>query len=300
MQDKGLVSVVTATYNMGQYAALAVKSVLCQTYPHVESIVVDDGSTDGTPETMEQFRTDPRVKFIRLLKNQGQTVAKNTGLREAKGKYLAFVDADNLWMPDKLEKQLPLFDQSEKIGVVYSDLQLIDGEGKKLPSIHRTYHQGCITAPLLVHNFVNFNSAVVKRECLERIGRFDESLSMGIDWDLWLRISIGYKFAFLPEPTYSYRIWPNQMSHNTLKRLECAKKILDKFFNDNPGKVSGMVKRKAWASLHRGYGAAYAEKGKLSEALHSYGRAIMSHPMQILTWKGIAKLFLKKQFPGRG
>lgn len=293
MKDKGLVSVVTATYNMGEYACLAVNSVLQQTYCNVESIVVDDGSSDGTPEKMACFSDDPRVNFIRLAKNQGQAAAKNTGLRAAKGDFLAFVDADNIWNPDKLEKQLPLFDKSEDIGVVYSDVQLIDGKGDALPYVPRAYHEGQITAPLLLHNFVNFNSTVVKRECIKKKGIFDETLDMGIDWDLWLRISTDFDFAFLDETTYCYRIWSNQMSHNKLKRLECAEKILNKFFCNNEGAVSSKWHKLAWSKLYCDYGSVYAAYKDRPEAICHYGRAIRISPFNRGAWKGLARLIVK-------
>ena len=294
MQDKGLVSVVTATYNMGEYVGLAVESVLQQTYANVESIVVDDGSSDGTVEMMTRFDDDPRVTFIRLPKNCGQAVAKNTGLQAARGDCLAFVDADNVWMPDKLERQMPLFDCSDRVGVVYSDVQFIDGDGRLLPYIRRSYHDGRITEPLLLENFVNFNSAVVKRECIERKGIFDESIAMGIDWDLWLRVSTGYEFAFLDEATYSYRIWPNQMSHNKLKRLGCAEKILEKFFRENTGSVSKRSQRMAWARLNCDYGKIYAQYKEPRNAFLSYFNAIGKDPLYFPVWKGIARLIIKR------
>lgn len=294
MQDKGLVSVITATYNMGEYVGLAVDSVLEQTYGHVESIVVDDGSRDDTPEIMVLFEDDPRVTYIRLPHNRGQATAKNTGLRAAKGDFIAFVDADNIWMPDKLERQLPLFECSDRIGVVYSDVKLIDGQGKILPYIQRSYYEGCITKHLLLENFVNFNSAVVKRECISKKGIFDESITMGIDWDLWLRLSTDYEFAFLDEATYSYRIWPNQMSHNKLKRLGCAEKILEKFFRKNAGSVSKRSQRMAWARLNCDYGKIYAQYKEPRKAFYSYFNAIGKDPLYFPVWKGIARMIIKR------
>ncbi|MFZ1985154.1 MAG: glycosyltransferase [Desulfatitalea sp.] len=296
MSGKKWVSVVTATYNMGEYVVLAVRSVLNQTYPHVESIVVDDGSADNTAEVMRQFEADPRVTFIPLGRNQGQAAAKNAGLKAAKGEILGFVDADNLWKPEKLAKQMPLFERSSRIGVVYSDVEYIDGEGNVLPYISRSYHEGKITDRLLLHNFVNFNSALVRRECLEHKGFFDEGIAMGIDWDLWLRISTAYEFAFLNEKTYAYRIWANQMSHKKLKRLECARRILLKFFEQNPGAVSAVVERNAWARLCADYGMVHAGYGQNGPALKSYGQALLRQPLFVPAWKGLVKL-LVSNFP---
>ena len=292
MSDKKLVSVVTATYNMGEYVALAVQSVLNQSYSYVESVVVDDGSSDNTGEVMRRFEKDPRVRFIQLGRNQGQAAAKNAGLHAAKGDIIGFVDADNLWKPNKLECQLPLFERSADIGVVYSDVEYIDGDGEVLPYIEREYHEGRIADWLLLHNFVNFNSALVKRECLEHKGMFDEKIAMGIDWDLWLRISTDYEFAFLNEKTYAYRIWSNQMSHKKLKRLGCARRILFKFFQQNPGAVSAAVERNAWARLFSDYGGVHAGYGHKSSAACSYFKALSYHTSFVPAWKGLAKLLV--------
>ena len=294
MKPNMLVSVVTATYNMAKYVVLAVESVLQQTYPNIEIIVVNDGSEDNTTEVMDKFRSDQRVKYLPQKENKGQTVAKNIGINASKGKFVAFVDADNLWKPDKLEKQLPLFDKSERTGVVYSDAEYIDGDGKILPYIKRDYYSGNITENLLLHNFINFNSAVIKRECINQIGIFDESLSMGIDWDLWLRISTKYEFAFLDYKTYCYRIWPNQMSHNKLMRLQNAEKIVEKFLKKHQSLVSSRIVNKCWAHIYADYGFTHAQQGEKIKALKYYIKSISKQPRHVSAWKNIIKLMLVK------
>jgi len=112
--------VVTAAYNMGGYIKETLDSVLGQDYPHVESIVVDDGSTDDTARVLEEYAGDPRVRVVRQ-RNAGQTVAKNRGLAEARGEFIAFCDADDTWRRDKLSLQLPRF-ADPRVAVVYSDI----------------------------------------------------------------------------------------------------------------------------------------------------------------------------------
>jgi len=294
MNNYGLVSVVTASYNMADYLELAVESVLAQSYQNLEMIVVDDGSQDNTPEVMSKFSGISKLRYIRLEKNQGQTVAKNRGLAEAKGDFIGFVDADNLWKPNKLERQLPLFNKSEKIGVVYSDAEYIDGDGNVLPRLKRSYHEGTIKEELLLNNFINFNSALVRRGCIRDAGGFDESLSMGIDWDLWLRISTKYEFAFLSEPTYSYRIWANQMSHQKEKRLKNAEKIINKFERNYPGVVSDGVIDEAKALLLRGYAHIYAADGHMAKAYANIFRAIKMKPGGLAFWKSLVKIMINK------
>jgi glycosyltransferase involved in cell wall biosynthesis len=120
-----LVSVVIATYNMGHYLREAVESVLTQTYPNVEVQIVDDGSTDETPQIIQQWVGNPRVRSCRQV-NAGQASAKNRAVELSRGRFVAFLDADDAWNPDKLAQQMPLFRGRPELGIVYSDYQCMD------------------------------------------------------------------------------------------------------------------------------------------------------------------------------
>ncbi|HEV7986677.1 MAG TPA: glycosyltransferase, partial [Steroidobacteraceae bacterium] len=200
-----LVSVVIATYNMGRYLPQAVQSVLAQTYANVEVQIVDDGSSDDTGQVVRLWERDERVRVHRQS-NGGQAQARNRGIALSRGPYVAFLDADDEWLPQKLSRQMPLF-ENPQVGVVYSEYECIDGEGRALPKPPTRMYRGRITTELLIDNFVSFQTAVVRRECLERHGAFDESVRMGDDYDLWLRLSAHYEFDFVPEATVHYRIW---------------------------------------------------------------------------------------------
>ena len=241
MDSKPLVSVVVATYNMAGYLPIAVQSVIDQTYRHIEIIIVDDGSADETPSILGRWSEDPRVHVI-TQENQGQTAAKNRGIAAATGEYIAFLDADDRWVRSKLEKQILRFRDSPKIAVVYSDQLYIDEQGAPLQRRGLKYPEGRITEQLLVDNFVNFSSAVVKREVLKEFGGFDATLRMSIDYDLWLRISTMYEFQCVNEPLVEYRVWPGQMSHKMLERTTCVLRILHKLRSTYPNAVSA----KSW------------------------------------------------------
>src|ERR1700682_5244811 len=124
-----LVSVVIATYNMGHYLPLAVQSVLAQSHPNVDVQIVDDGSTDDTAAILSQWDAHPRVRVHRQM-NGGQARAKNQGVALSRGNFVAFLDADDVWLPEKLSRQMPLFAGRSEIGVVYSDYERMDGEGR--------------------------------------------------------------------------------------------------------------------------------------------------------------------------
>lgn len=287
------VSVVVASYNMGKYLADAIKSILTQTYPVYEINVVDDGSTDNTRGVMEQFQDNPSVRY-HFQSNQGQAVAKNRGIQESQGDYIAFCDADDMWTSDKLEKQLPCFDSDKTIGVVHTNFILMSEDGKLLYTPSRTYHSGWISGQLLIDNFVNGMASVVRRECFGTVGLFDESLPMGIDYDLWLRISAHYKIHYIDVVTYKYRQWDGQMSHRHTKRYECAVKIMKKFIEHHPGLVDASTVREAWAHTYVGRGQTLVgiEKNRLS-GLRFFLNALRQKPTYLPAWKEIVKLALR-------
>jgi glycosyltransferase involved in cell wall biosynthesis len=292
MVDKPLVSVVIATYNMADFLPLAIQSVIAQTYQNIEVLIVDDGSTDGSADAVAPFLADPRVRYQKQG-NGGQAVAKNRGIRESKGDYVAFLDADDLWTPDKLEAQIPLFSASEAVGIVYSAFAYIDERGNQLPRVSGRLYRGCVCGPLLISNFVGFGTSVVKRDCFERLGLFKESLQMGIDYDLWLRFSTRYEFDYVSRPLLYYREWPGQMSRNWRSRYLSGIEIMKNFLHEFPGAVDERTAAEAWAHTYSGFG--YCVRGSGSgrrEALEYYLRALRHKPDYFPAWKGIVATML--------
>jgi glycosyltransferase involved in cell wall biosynthesis len=288
------VSVVIANYNMGKYLPHAIDSVLAQTSPVYEINVVDDGSTDDTREVAQKYKDEKRVKW-HFQENQGQAKAKNKGILESSGELIAFCDADDLWTHDKIEKQLPCFDANPAVGVVHTNFALMSEDGKVLHTPKRTYYDGWISGRLLVENFVNGMASIVRRECFSDVGLLDESLPMGVDYDLWLRISARYQFYFLDEVTYLYRQWPGQMSHRHTKRFECAVKIMNKFIDDHPGLVNEDTVQEAWAHtfVGRGVNLMHSEKDRL-QALKYHFKALSCKIGYLPAWKEIAKILINR------
>jgi glycosyltransferase involved in cell wall biosynthesis len=291
------VSVVIATYNMGQYLPQAVESVLAQSYFNVEVQIVDDGSTDHTAQIAQQWEGHSRVRVHRQA-NRGQARAKNQGIELTLSPFVAFLDADDVWLPEKLSRQMPLFEGRPELGVVYSDYECMDGEGRALPKVPTRMHRGHVSGPLLIENFVSFPTAVVRRECLERHRGFDESLGMGIDYDLWLRLSAHYQFDFISEPTVRYRIWAGQMSKNYRKRYESAMRIMRDFLANNPGAVDPEVVRSAWAHTYTGRGnvTLWQESDRVA-AFRDYLRALSFKPVYWPAWRSMLRSFITKRAP---
>lgn len=291
----GLVSVIIATYNCGQYVGQAVESVLAQTYPLVELHVVDDGSTDATAEQLAPFLGDRRVHY-HYQSNAGQTSAKNYGIRCSRGEFIAFCDADDMWLPEKLELQMPQFAANDKVGVVYSRAAIMDERGARLaadPTDEPARPSGNVTDELFRTNFVPFGTAVIRRRCLETVGVFNEQYRMGIDWDLWLRTSVRYQFQFVDKDTYVYRRWSGQMSRNWQGRYEYAFRIMNDFLARHPGVVAPAIVTEAFAH-------SYTQRARLRTllsgeywpALGDLGRALRLKPAYGITWRTLSFVVL--------
>lgn len=298
MQDltsrKPLVSIVIATYNMAQYLGQAIDSLLAQDWRPLEIIVVNDGSTDNTDELMKKYAHQPEVKYIPTV-NQGQPKAKNTGLRNATGEFIAFCDADDLWEANKLSLQMPLFNDP-KVGVVYSEISNIDENDRRYekPAVYKRY-SGDIKNQMLLRNFVPFGTAVIRRACLDKNGGFDEQFRMGIDWDLWLRYSLDWHFAYIPERTYIYREWSGQMSTNYRGRYDHAFRILNNFLQHHSQYFDQALVRKAKADMYIGQGNAIAvNESTFFEPLKNYISGVLICPSYVYGWKSLVKLFLGK------
>lgn len=293
-----LVSVVIATYNMGRYLPHAVGSALAQSYPEVEVVIVDDGSTDDTPDIVRQWRDHPRVRIHRQA-NGGQARAKNAGVRLSRGAFVAFLDADDTWLSDKLAWQMPLFEGRPELGVVYSDFERMDGLGQPLPQGATRLHRGWVSGALLIENFVGFPTAVVRRAHLERYGAFDESLGMGIDYDLWLRLSAHCQFDFVARATARYRVWGGQMSRNYGERYRSGIRIMRNFLENHAGAVDPAVVQRAWAHTYTGRGNVTLWRGRdRLGALRDYARALSFKPGHWPAWRAVLRSFITSREPG--
>lgn len=287
-----LVSVVVATYNMGHYLPNAVRSALAQTYPKLEVIVVDDGSTDDTSAVVQPLLADPRVRYV-PKPNGGQASAKNRGIQEARGEFVAFLDSDDAWEPDKLALQIPLFLASPRVGVVYARYVEMDEQGRLGQVSTNEFHRGQVSGPMLVFNFIGFSTSVVRRECFSRLGVFRDDLGMGIDYELWLRLSTAWDFDFVDRPLVRYRVWAGQMSGNVQRRYQNGMRIMREFLDSHGGMVSPEWQRLAWAHTWSGYGDSLRQATHPTERpLGQYLKALRFMPLYTPAWKGMVKLLL--------
>jgi glycosyltransferase involved in cell wall biosynthesis len=206
-----LVSVVVPCYNQAAFLREAIDSVLAQTYPHREVIVVDDGSTDDTAAVAAGYAG--RIRLVRQV-NRGLSGARNVGVAHARGTLIGLLDADDRWLPNKLAAEVPRFADSS-IGVVHGSYRKFPpthpraGDVRKTAGAETTFHE------ILAFNAVGAPvSAIVRRSDFERVGGFDESLDRGEDWDLWIRIATVARLVGSDAVTAEYRLRDESMSHN--------------------------------------------------------------------------------------
>ena len=233
MENLPLVSVIVPAYNAEQFIARTLLSVLNQTYKNLEVLVVDDGSKDRTAEIVEDIATkDSRVTLLRQ-QNSGVAKARNSAIVNAKGEYIAPIDADDIWYPQKIEKQIEVFLNSEpSVGLVYAWSVFIDESDRITNLPHKTnlFHfsnvasvEGKVYLPLIYLNFLGNGSVpLIRKSCLNKVGNYNELLKeQGAlnceDWDMQLRIAEFYQYKVVPNFLVGYRRLPNSKSGNHLK-----------------------------------------------------------------------------------
>lgn len=230
-----LVSVIIPNYNTAKYIADAIESVLSQAYQNFELIVVDDGSTDNTKEVVQKYINQPTFKYI-FQENKGLSAARNTGIKASQGEFIAFLDADDIWLPEKLEHQIKLMD-SDKVGIVSCSGYTTNEKGEILDTfIKKNYsNRYLLLRDLSMKNVVSGggSTALVRKTCFDVIGLFDENLKSSEDWDMWLRIAQRFDIIFVEKPLVKIRVRNNSMcsSSNATKMLRYELLVIDKLFS---------------------------------------------------------------------
>jgi glycosyltransferase involved in cell wall biosynthesis len=227
------VSVVIPTYNRGHLIGRSIKSVLNQTYQDFEIIVIDDASTDNTEELIFSLGNG-RIRYVRHEKNKGCAAARNTGIKVARGEFIAFQDSDDEWLPEKLEKQMKVFETAPKnVGVVYTGFYRITGNEKTyVPYSWVSKKDGDIHQELLTGNFVGSPTIIARAGYLKKIGLVDEKIPHFEDWDLVLRLSKNYGFKCVDEPLLISYFTTQSMSANQDAIIKATQIILEKHFDD--------------------------------------------------------------------
>jgi glycosyltransferase involved in cell wall biosynthesis len=222
-------SVIVPAYNAERTILETIASVQQQIFSDFEVIVINDGSTDGTLERLNTVK-DPRLKVF-SYENGGVSVARNRGMTHATGEFIAFLDADDLWTPDKLELQLSALQQNPEAGVAYSWTRFIDERGESFHDGKQLLFEGNVYAELLIDNFLASGSnPLVRREAVESVGEFDPALAPCEDWDYYLRLAVRWPFVLVPKPQILYR-QSSFSASSKVERLETAAlNVIEKAF----------------------------------------------------------------------
>ncbi len=240
------VSVIIPTYNCKEYITDAIESVLSQTFRDYDIIVVDDGSTDGTKDIVTRYGN--KIKYARQ-ENKGVSAARNTGIGMASGGLIAFLDADDMWLPDKLEKQVMAFDENPALGLVTCGLIVIDENGSVLRRENEplAFDRQRLLERIVVRAIVGNTPScmMVKRECFNKVGNFDEALSGAEDRDLCMRIVRSYDIYMMPECLIKYRVH----GKNAHRNAAGMKKNHQEFLKKNLVGSNWLTRRKAFSYL---------------------------------------------------
>src|SRR5438093_5486172 len=236
MSDQPLISVIIPSYNSAHFVLQAVQSALEQTYSPVEVIVVDDGSTDDTRERL--VPQNGRIRYV-YQSNGGPSKARNRGIKEAQGDLIAFLDADDRWLPEKLQKQWKSLQGNPDACLVHTDLyRLYEPSG----TIGHKYHDrkrlfsGYCYSEFFWTNEVILSTVLVTRQCLEKMGGFDEEIRRASteDLDLWIRIARHFPLSYVDEPLVLYREHLTNASRNHRILLENEYYVLAKALQEDP------------------------------------------------------------------
>ena len=279
-----LVSVILPTYNCAAFLPHSIGSILAQTYNSYEIIVVDDGSTDNTKEVLYPFMQ--RIKYILLEQNKGLPTARNIGILSAQGKYIAFIDADDLWLPEKLQTDIEYFETHPEVSMVYSKHLNIDQNGRMLDeaSQKRLPSGNIFTQLFSEQNFIITSSVVVRKEIFETTGLFYEQLSNCQDWDMWLRIAFYFKVGGINTPLVKYRHNPHSLSKNRNNVLKYQKMVIDKIYSNFKDKENGInekLYKKRLASHYAKVGRYYLRMGDKNRANENFGLSLKNDPLNL-------------------
>ena len=272
MESMPQTSVVIPTCNRAELLPMAVRSVLSQTVQDFEIVIVDDGSSDATPAVAESF-ADPRIHYLRHPVARGGGAARNTGIAHARGEYVAFLDDDDEWYPDKLARQLDVMRLGEpEVAAVYCGYSIVERgtgrvRGRMTPSA-----KGDLAAELLARNPIGGTSCMlVRKECLERVGGFDERLPSFQDRDLWIRLSRVTRFGYVEEPLLNYYVHEKKIWTNFDALLQGLEVMIAKY-------GSSAAFRKAAGERYLFCGVKLCETNQFAKGRRALRRAIALNP----------------------
>lgn len=258
MEQNELISVIIPTYNGSRYILSTVMSALNQSYPSIEVIVIDDGSTEDIAAILEPVIN--RINFI-SQQNRGPAAARNLGIHVSKGNYIAFLDHDDVWEPDNLQAKIAILKKNPEGAMTYSYPVLIDAAGATLPqTFHLICPSGWVFEDFLLQNRIaTFSSTLISRDVFDKVGMLDESpeITCCDDYDMWLRIADVDKIFFSPDKNVKYRIHEQNLLKNHRLSLDSNLYVFKKALKECSSvsqmprkKLSNIINRHLYMNYH--------------------------------------------------
>ncbi len=226
-----LATVIVLCYNQEQFVITCLESILAQTYSNIQMIIIDDHSRDNSVEVIHHWITKNEIQctFIIHTENQGICKTINHALTYATGKYITIIASDDLWLPEFIEKYVQIHENwGVELGFVYGQTYVMDENGTDLNKVMRYLekpYEGYVYEKLLERNFIAANSVVMKKECLDKVGPYDENLSYE-DYDMWLRLTREYPVAFCPQILSKYRLVNTSMTKTKHKEKRISRALI--------------------------------------------------------------------------
>ena len=301
------VSITIPSFNCARYLGRAIDSALAQTYADYEIIVVDDGSTDDTRGVLTRF--GDKIRYV-YQPNGGLSSARNLALAHASGEFIAYLDADDLWYPHRLQTQVAFLDTHPACGFVHSDVTIIDDDDRV---IHRAYNaetrrdvpEGYCALNLLRRCHVQVPSVLERRECIERVGNFDGRLKTAQDYLHWIRIALdGMAVGYIPEPLAMYRRTASSLSSSPRRVLDDGVMIFETLLADpavrrGPGREAVAIARERLYAFRRELAYLDRVEGRRGHALGHTLRLVRQWPLRPQLYADLLKTCLRSR-PVRG
>jgi O-antigen biosynthesis protein len=289
-----LVSTIIPAYNREQFIERAVQSVLAQTMADLEVIVVDDCSTDGTAGRAAGLaQVDSRVRLIRQTSNMGAQTVRNRGIREARGLYIAFLDSDDEWLPEKLERQLSLFERADsRLGVVYAGFRQVYADGRAPVDI-LPFARGNVYRSALSGWIADMNTLLVRRDILEKAGPLDESVRAFQEWALCIKLSKTCDFDYVSAPLAVYHIHGGaSISTNLLHNAQGYLDVVNLYKQD----INQEMGKRILAGHYRTAGRLFVKADDYIAARECFWQAIHAAPFTPVLWIHLGFAFLGSGF----
>lgn len=294
MDKYPLITIGVSAYNRVNYLPFCLDSLLAQTYPNCEIIVIDDGSSDNTRELMQTKY--PQIKYV-YQENAGDAAAKNHAAELAQGKYIVFNDSDDLFYPDTVERLYKALDPSDENACSYGTYQTIDANGKELPTKRKmtVYPSGKITKELLQHIIVNNCGTLIPLKLFKKCNCFNTELKVSYDWALFLEMSLSGTFAAVQEPVFLRRRHSSNLSSASYAKIHIVWQCFENFLsNHNDIEVQyASIVRKRRADFHR---KLYREAAKenLKDKIFFHAKAAFKFEKNIKNFIALVTSLIKK------